>query len=79
MSQSAMTTSSRRFTPRQLQRAVHLATAALVVVAIYGHDVVSDHFLLLVQLVALPVLTVSGVVLWKWPKIRRFWRQRARR
>lgn len=79
MSPTSPTTSARRFTPRQLQRAVHLATAALVVVAIYGHEAVGDRFLLLVQVVALPVLTVSGVVLWKWPRIRRFLRQRARR
>ncbi|TWH73673.1 hypothetical protein [Modestobacter roseus] len=46
-------------------------SGALVVAAVYGGDLLPGWLMGVVRFVALPVLVVSGVVLWKWPRIRR--------
>ncbi len=60
-----------RIAVRQGQRAIHLVSGALVVAAVYGGDLLPGWLMGVVRFVALPVLVVSGVVLWKWPRIRR--------
>jgi hypothetical protein len=49
-------------------------TGALVAMAVYGGAFLPGWLIGLVQFVALPVLVASGVVLWKWPRIRRLLR-----
>lgn len=53
---------------------MHLVTGALVVMALYGGALLPAWLIGFVQFVALPVLVASGVVLWKWPRIRRLLR-----
>jgi len=69
--QTSQTARSPRGAVRQGQRAVHLATGALVIAAVYGGALLPGWLIGIVQFVALPVLVASGVVLWKWPRIRR--------
>ncbi len=68
------TARSPRPSVRERQRAVHLVTGALVAMAVYGGAFLPGWLIGLVQFVALPVLVASGVVLWKWPRIRRLLR-----
>lgn len=65
-----------RVAVRQGQRVVHLVTGVLVVAAVYGGALLPAWLIGLVQFVVLPVLVASGVVLWKWPRIRRLLRGR---
>ncbi len=69
--QTGRTARSPRVAVRQWQRAVHLVTGVLVVATVYGGAVLPGWLIGFVQVVALPVLVASGVVLWKWPRIRR--------
>lgn len=54
---------------RRRQRAVHLVSGAMLLVFVYGPDI--GHFHTFVQVVALPVLVLTGVVMWQAPRIRR--------
>lgn len=61
--------------PRSVQRAIHLIAGALVVASIYGGPLFGSGFQSFVAWVALPALILSGVVLWKWPRIRKLLRR----
>ena len=63
-----------RVAVRERQRVVHVVAGALVVAAVYGGALLPAWLIGFVQFVALPVLVASGVVLWKWPRIRRWLR-----
>jgi hypothetical protein len=61
---------------RDLQRLMHLLTGALLIAYVYlpgdrGSPVETG-----IRWIALPALVSSGVLLWQWPKLRRFARQR---
>lgn len=61
---------------RDLQRVVHLLTATVLLAYVYAVPIASSGFAAAVRWVALPVLALSGVALWKWPKVRSFLRRR---
>lgn len=54
---------------RKLQRAVHLVTGVMLLAFVYGPD--AGHFHTFVQVVALPVLVLTGIVMWQAPRLRR--------
>ena len=62
---------------RTLQRAAHLAAGLVVLVAVYAGPLLGPVFAAVVQWVVFPVLILSGIALWKWPRIRRALRGRA--
>lgn len=57
--------------PRTLQRSAHLAAGIVLLVSVYAGPLLGPGFAALVQWAAFPALVVSGVLLWKWPRIRR--------
>lgn len=61
---------------RALQRSVHVAAGAVLLVSVYAGPLLGAGFAGFVQWAAFPALAVSGVVLWRWPRIRRMLRGR---
>lgn len=49
----------------------HLAAGVLLVVYVYAAPVLGVGFTAAVQWVVVPVLVVSGVVLWQWHRLRK--------
>ncbi len=69
----------RRVNPRRmrgLQRLVHLLAAGVLLVYVYGGSALGSGFSMAVRWVALPILVLSGVALWKWTQLRKVLRQR---
>jgi di/tricarboxylate transporter len=62
---------------RTQQRAAHLVAGLLVLVAVYAGPLLGPVFAAAVQWVAFPALVLTGVAMWKWPRIRRALRGRA--
>jgi len=64
---------------RDLQRVAHLVAGVLLLAYVYLAPTV-DGVVWLVQWVVVPVGVLSGIALWKWPRIRaRLARREARR
>lgn len=61
---------------RTQQRAAHLVTGAIVLVAVYAGPLLGAAFAAVVQWVIFPVLVLSGLAMWQWPRIRRALRGR---
>jgi hypothetical protein len=61
---------------RRVQRAAHLGAAVALLLSVYAGALFGPAFDRFVQFVAFPVLAVSGLVLWQWPRIRRALRGR---
>lgn len=59
---------------RNLTRIIHLITAVLIGLAIYSPLRADPTFMLLSQVLIIPVLTISGVVMWQQPKIMKLLR-----
>jgi hypothetical protein len=71
---------SRPLTGKQVrtqQRATHLVAGAVVLVAVYAGPLLGPVFAAAVQWVVFPVLVITGIAMWKWPRIRRMLRGRA--
>lgn len=62
---------------RTRQRAAHLIAGVLVLVAVYAGPLLGPVFAAVVQWIAFPVLALSGMAMWQWPRIRRVLRGRA--
>lgn len=62
---------------RTRQRAAHLVAGAVVLAAVYAGPVLGPVFAAAVQWVVFPALVLTGVAMWKWPRIRRMLRGRA--
>jgi hypothetical protein len=62
---------------RTRQRAAHLITGVLVLIAVYAGPLLGPVFAAVVQWVAFPLLVLSGLAMWQWPRIRRVLRGRA--
>jgi hypothetical protein len=62
---------------RTQQRAAHLAAGAVVLVAVYAGPLLGTVFAAVVQWVVFPALVLTGIAMWKWPRIRRVLRGRA--
>jgi hypothetical protein len=56
---------------RTQQRAAHLVAAAVVLIAVYAGPLLGPVFAAVVQWAVFPVLVLTGVAMWKWPRIRR--------
>jgi len=56
---------------RDLQRGLHLITAATVLAYVYLGQWIGGDFTLAVRWVLTPVLVGSGLALWKWHRVRR--------
>jgi hypothetical protein len=54
---------------RNIVRLVHLIIAALIAAFVYSPLRLNDTFTSVVQLVVLPVLIVSGIVMWQQPTV----------
>ena len=68
-------TRSPRTPVRRWQRGVQIAAGAVLLIFIYGGAALGPTLIRFVQLVAFPVLVISGVILWQWPRIRRVLRK----
>jgi hypothetical protein len=55
---------------RTLQRGVHLLAGAVVLAHVYAAPVLGAGFAAVVRWLVVPTLVLSGLVLWKWPRIR---------
>jgi hypothetical protein len=64
---------------RLLQRRLHLITGFVVGVYVYSAPAADSPLTLAVRWLLLPLLAVSGLVMWQWPRIRRLTRQVGRR
>jgi hypothetical protein len=54
-------------------------TGLAIVVYVYAGPAAHAPLTLAVRWLLLPLLALSGVVMWQWPKLRRLTRQGARR
>jgi hypothetical protein len=61
---------------RTLQRLAHLLTGALLVAYVYLPLAAGSPVEVAIRWFALPVLVLSGIVMWQWPRLRRLARQR---
>jgi hypothetical protein len=68
-------TSAKRI--RERQRGMHLFTGALLIAYVYLPASSGSLFEVAIRWVVLPLLVVDGVLMWQWPKVRRFARQLA--
>lgn len=57
---------------RSVQRAVHLIAAGALGAYVYSPLAAEPGFVALVKLAVFPVLTVSGLLLWQYPRLRRW-------
>ena len=64
---------------RDRQRVAHLLTGALVIIYIYLPLSPDSPVQAGVRWVVLPLLALSGIGMWQWPRLRRLARQRAGR
>lgn len=55
---------------RDLQRATHLLAAGALLAYVYAAPLLGPGFVATVQWLVVPVVVVSGVALWKWPRLR---------
>jgi hypothetical protein len=62
---------------RDLQRIVHLLAAVMLTGYVYLAPPPGSAPAVAVRWVGLPVLVGTGVALWKWTTMRRWWRRRA--
>ncbi|MER5324939.1 hypothetical protein [Streptosporangium roseum] len=63
---------------RTLQRAVHLVTGLAIVISIYVAPPADSPAHAAIRWFVVPVLVVSGVAMWQWPRIRRLIRAKER-
>jgi hypothetical protein len=61
---------------RDRQRMSHLVAGLMVVVYVYMPGEPNPVLQAAVRWAVLPLLAASGVVMWQWPKIRRWLRSR---
>lgn len=61
---------------RALQRRLHLLTGFVIVVYIYAAPALDPAVAAGVRWFVLPVLVISGVAMWQWPRLRRVARLR---
>ena len=61
---------------RKAQRAAHLVAAVPLLVLIYGPD--SDALQLFVRAGVVPMLVLTGILMWQAPRIRRFRKRKLR-
>jgi hypothetical protein len=64
---------------REMERLVHLTSAALLVTVVYAPWNDSTLATTLVRFVVFPVLVASGMAMWQFPRVRRWLRLRADR
>jgi hypothetical protein len=60
---------------RVRQRRLHLVAGFVVMVYVYADPAADSPLTLAVRWLLLPLLAVSGAVMWQWPRIRRLVRQ----
>ena len=61
---------------RALQRLTHLATGAGIAGYVYLTPEPGSPAQSMIRWVVLPVLVISGLALWQWPRVRRLLRRR---
>lgn len=59
---------------RDIQRSVHLATALVLLAYLYTPLNTNGVFDVMIRAIVIPLLILSGVVMWQMPRIRR-WRR----
>lgn len=64
---------------RDLQRVVHLATGVALLAYVYAGPPPSSGLAVAVRSFLLPVLVLSGIAMWQWPKLRRRLKRRGAR
>jgi hypothetical protein len=64
---------------RDRQRLAHLVTGALLVLYVYLPGAPNPVLQATIRWAILPLLVIDGVLMWQWPKVRRWVRGRARK
>ena len=64
---------------RGRQRAAHLVAGALLVLYVYLPVAPDATLQTVVRWIVFPLLVITGVLMWQWPKLRRFVRARSDR
>jgi thiosulfate reductase cytochrome b subunit len=62
---------------RNVVRLVHLAIAVIIAAFVYSPLRLNDTFTAIIQLIVIPVLIVSGIVMWQQPLVIK-WLNRGR-
>jgi len=55
---------------RDLQRAVHLLAALVLMASVYAAPLLGAGFTAAVRWLVVPALVISGVALWQWHRLR---------
>lgn len=63
---------------RVLQRLVHLATGFALVAYVYATPAPESAFTVGIRWLV-PIVIVSGLAMWQWPRVRRYVRRRGAR
>lgn len=61
---------------RTRQRLLHLLAGVVIVAYVYAAPALDSTADTVARWFVLPVLVISGVVLWQWPRLRRWARRR---
>jgi len=72
------TTSRRGLSGKQIrdrQRLAHLVTGALLIVYVYLPGTASPILEVAIRWAILPGVVIAGVLMWQWPKLRRWARR----
>ncbi|HEY6592972.1 MAG TPA: hypothetical protein VI011_02510 [Asanoa sp.] len=64
---------------RDRQRLAHLVTGALLILYVYLPGQPSPVLQAAIRWVVLPLLVIDGLLMWQWPRLRRWARARAQR
>ena len=56
---------------KRIERAIHLVGAALLMAFVYSSLIRDDTWITLIRFAVVPVLSVSGIVIWQAPRIVR--------
>lgn len=78
MTSSAPTRRPTRRNVRGQQRAAHLLAATVLLAYVYAAPLLGAGFAAAVQWLVVPVVVISGLALWKWPRLRAKLRGRRR-
>jgi protein-S-isoprenylcysteine O-methyltransferase Ste14 len=61
---------------RARQRTAHLVTGALLLLYVYAPGPPDAMLQTVIRWVALPLLVITGLLMWQWPRLRRLVRAR---
>jgi membrane-anchored protein YejM (alkaline phosphatase superfamily) len=61
---------------REVHRAIHLVASVMLLAYLYTPLGDNTVFSVMLRVMVVPVVALSGVLMWQWPRLRRMKRQR---